>query len=145
MDSILSQKHWALAAAGLVGGVAVLAILWTVYRRSARGQLRARLREHRRASRAFKAAVKRANRAESRFEKLKARAANVRPSMLEEAKGTLTDARALANIASDRQQVTANRVRQVIVDEFPPSRHERLRRRYLPQDEQDDRPFSFDS
>jgi hypothetical protein len=145
MDSILSQDHWALAAAGLVGGVAVLAILWTVYRRSPRGQLRARLREHRRASRAYKAAVKRANRAESRFGKLRKRAANVRPSMLEEAKGALTDARALARIASDRRQVTANRVRQVIVEEFPPARHERLRRRYLPRDEQDDRPFSFDS
>jgi hypothetical protein len=145
MDSLLSSDHWALMAAAAVGGVAVLFILLAGYRRSARGQLRTMLREHRRATGEYRRALRNAGRAESRVAKLQARAAKIKPRLLEEAKGALTDARALAKIAGDRQQVTANRVRQVIVEEFPPSRHERLRRRYLPQDGKDDRPFSFDS
>ena len=57
--------------------------------------------------------------------------------------GLRLSTRSLAKIADDKAQVQANHVRRVIFEEFPPSRHEKLRARYLPQDVADKRPFSF--
>ena len=62
---------------------------------------------------------------------------------MSEAKEALQDALALEKIADDKAQVTANQVRRVIFEEFPPTRHEKLRRKYLPEDVRDNRPFSF--
>ncbi len=142
---MLSQDHWALVLAALVSGLAVLALLRAVYRRSARGQLRARLRDHRRTTRAHRRALATAMRAEARAARLKERASRTKPRRIEEAEAALADARALLKIADDRQQITANLVRRVIFEEFPPSKHARLRKRHLPGDGGDDRPFSFDS
>ena len=103
------------------------------------------MREHRKATDTHMAAVRAVNKEERRYEKLVSRANTVKPRVVEEAKGVLADARALAKIAEDRQLVTANQVRKIIFEEFPPKMHDRLRQRYLPQDAEDDRPFSFDA
>jgi hypothetical protein len=39
--------------------------------------------------------------------------------------------------------IAENHVRKIIVEEFPPRLHERLRERYLPGEGADSRPFSF--
>ena len=52
------------------------------------------------------------------------------------------DARALAKIAHDQLLVAENMLRKVIVEEFPPRRHEPLRRRYLRSDEERSRPYA---
>jgi hypothetical protein len=62
---------------------------------------------------------------------------------LQEAKDAVDDANALQKILNDKVMVTENHVRRVIHDEFPPTEHDRLRRKYLPQDIKDERPFSF--
>jgi len=67
----------------------------------------------------------------------------VAPKRLRDAEESLEDARALAAIAHDRVLVAANLVRQLIFEEYPPAKHERLRNRYLPGDGPDGRPFSF--
>ena len=67
----------------------------------------------------------------------------MKPRIIEEAKGRLADKELLAKRADDRAQVTANQLRKVIYEEFPPTRHETLRARYLPGDVADGRPFSF--
>ena len=71
------------------------------------------------------------------------KADKVKPRVLQEARNALDDARALQRIMNDRAQVTRNLVRRAIFEEFPPSRHEKLRARYLPEDVESGRPFSF--
>lgn len=71
------------------------------------------------------------------------RAARVKPRVLQEAKEAVEDARAMTGILNDKLMVAENNVRRVILDEFPPVRHERMRDKYLPQDEKDTRPTSF--
>ena len=36
-----------------------------------------------------------------------------------------------------------NHVRKIIVEEFPPKRHDRMRGKYLPGEREDGKPFSF--
>ena len=55
----------------------------------------------------------------------------------------MQDAEALLKIASDQVLIAENHVRKIIVEEFPPKHHERLRRRYLPGEGDDGKPFSF--
>jgi hypothetical protein len=61
---------------------------------------------------------------------------------LQEASEAVEDARALAKIAHDQLLVAENLLRNVIIEEFPPRRHESMRRRYLRSDEERGRPFS---
>lgn len=81
--------------------------------------------------------------AEKKLRGLLKRAERVIPRVLQEAKERVEDAQALQKILRDKVMVTENHVRRVIYDEFPPAAHERLRRKYLPQDIEDKRPFSF--
>jgi hypothetical protein len=53
------------------------------------------------------------------------------------------DAEALLKIADDQVLIAENHVRKIIVEEFPPQRHDRMRSKYLPGDRRDARPFSF--
>ena len=137
------RQNWALWVAAvlviLVAGVVTRVLL----RRSARGQLRHAdgvLREAERESEKAKKSVAAARRA---VDKLAARASSVKPRLVEEAKGALSDAKALEKIADDRVLVAANLLRCVIYEEYPPNRHVSLREKYLPGDGPDDRPFSF--
>ena len=136
-------QHWALLIAILPASIVIASLATVLRRQSAGGQLSRANRahafamtEHRRASRAVVSAT-------SRLEKLSAKGSRVKPRAMTEAKEALQDALALEKIADDKAQVTANQVRRVIFEEFPPTRHEKLRRKYLPDDVRDNRPFSF--
>jgi len=87
--------------------------------------------------------VRAAKKAGKKFEKLLARADRVKPRVLQEAKESVEDGRALAKILNDKVIVAETHVRRIIYDEFPPEKHERMRAKYLPQDVIDNRPFSF--
>jgi hypothetical protein len=139
------SADWALWAALVPGAVAIVSLLYLLFRRSPRGKLRATVKLHRRSIREYQRAMKAHGAARRQVDKLEGRAMKVRPRVIEEARGALADAEALEKIAADRLLVTANHVRRVIFEEFPPTKHARLRCRYLPQDVADDRPFSFDS
>ena len=143
MDSGNLQQHWALMVAVVPAVIATVAVLFVLYRRSSRGQLAAALKTHRKAQMALDRAVKDVERLGARLEKLERRSASVKPRVLQEARDALSDARALHKILDDKVQVTTNQVRKVIFEEFPPTRHETLRARYLPQDVEDGRPFTF--
>ena len=82
-------------------------------------------------------------RARSRLESLARRSESVKPSRLQAAQEAVQDAEALLKIASDQVLIAENQVRKIIVEEFPPKRHERMRRRYLPGDAEDGKPFTF--
>jgi hypothetical protein len=127
----LLQQHWALLAAGIVGTAVVLFAAWRAWLDSPRGrlhlarkQLRAKIREARKHGRA-------GGRATVRLDRLVTNSDSVRPSRLEEATDAVRDAQALLKIANDQVLIAENHVRKIIVEEFPPKHHERMRRKYL--------------
>jgi len=136
-------KNWALWGALLPATIVIAALVFAFYRKSSRGKLRRRLGEHRKALQALKRVERSIATAESKLERLTAREAGIKPRLLQEAREALDDARALGKIADDKVQVTANHLRRTIFEEFPPAAHERLRKRYLPEDVRDNRPFTF--
>lgn len=142
-DAIL--QNWALWAAAAPAAAATVLVIMALRRHSASGRLNAVLKDHRRATADVRKAKRAVSKAQAKVSKLERNANKVKPRVLEEAKELLGDARALEKIAADKALVTANHVRRVIHEEFPPSRQEKLRNRYLPGDGADGRPFSFDS
>jgi hypothetical protein len=142
LDALVA--NWALWAAVVPAAIAALFIGRILYGRSARGQLNAALRDHRDATRALEKASRSVRSLEKRLQKLESKAAKVKPRALQEAKDALDDARALSRILDDKAQVTRNLVRRAIFEEFPPSAHEKMRARYLPEDVDSGRPFTIE-
>jgi outer membrane murein-binding lipoprotein Lpp len=143
MNPELLTANWALWVAALPATIAVLSVAWLLYRKSARGQLGKALKDHREALRGLEKAGGSVQTLGEKVERLESKADKVKPRVLQEARNALDDARALQRIMNDRAQVTRNLVRRAIFEEFPPSRHEKLRARYLPEDVESGRPFSF--
>jgi hypothetical protein len=123
--------------------VLLLFAAWHGFRNSARGQLRRMRRSLERERARLRKATAVVSEAERHKSRLSQHAERVKPRLLNEASEALEDARALARIAGDRVLVAENHLRRVILEEFPPARHERLRSRYLPDGAADKRPFTF--
>ena len=143
MNETLLTGNWALVLALIVASVAMIVIIAGVMRRSATGQLKRVRADLRKALKSRSKARSTAEKLQRRLAKLDANADKVKPRLLQEAKDALQDARALEKIAHDKVLVAGNHVRRVIHDEFPPSRHQELRDRYMPGFDQDNGPFSF--
>jgi hypothetical protein len=143
MNAEMLRNNWALALAAFVGLVIVVLVLRHVVAGSAAGQLRrtrTRLAAERRNLRRATLVVARA---ENRLRELEARVDKVKPRHRQESREALEDATALAKIAQDKVLIAENHVRRVILEEFPPSEHQRLRAKCLPEALPDKRPFSF--
>jgi len=137
------QQHWALFIASIVGTAVLLFAGWRAWLDSPRGRLRTarrRLREKRVAALRQRKALQRLS---STLDRLERRADSVTPRRLREVAEAVQDAEALLKIAADQVLVAENHVRKIIVDEFPPRHHERMRSRYLPGDRQEGKPFTF--
>ena len=126
--------NWSLVvAAGLLGCVTlVVAVL--LWRRSARGRLRRETRRYRVARGRRQSLEKEAESLTQKLQSLTAIAERIPEKKIDIWRGRLQDAESLLRIASDQELVAANRVRRIIIDEFPKVSHERLRRRCLPDD-----------
>ena len=79
----------------------------------------------------------------ARLKKLGAKSETTRPRILQQAIDSFEDAKALEKIASDKVLIAENHVRKVIHEEYAPTKHERMRRKCLPSEKPDSRPFSF--
>ena len=134
MDMKLVEAYWAPGLAGLLVAAVALIAAVRLWRLSARGRLAAANRVLRQRCRQAAQSGAAVARAQARVGRLEQKSHSVKPRLLEEARGTLADARALAKIADDRVLIARNRLRHVILEEFPPGRHEALRRRYLGDD-----------
>lgn len=143
MNEAYLANNWALGLAGFFVSLAAFVILAMIMRRSARGQLRTVRAELRKALKQQRKAARVSAKTHRQLLKLDENIANVKPRVLQEAKDALQDARALEKIAGDKVLVAANHVRRVIHEEFPPSKQQQLRNRYLPGEEQNEGPFSF--
>ncbi len=137
------RQNWALFVALALLLVVGLVVSATIYRRSGRAQLMRTLKALRAAERRQASTFRAVAQAERRLATLETRRAEVKPRTLEEARGNLSDARALNKIADDQVLIAANHVRRIILEEYPPARQEALRARYLPNEAPDRRPFSF--
>jgi len=137
------QQNWALLAASVIGVAVLLFALWRAWRDSARGRLGAELARLAQKRAHASRLQRRVRTARTRLEHLQGRAEHVQPRRLQEAAEALQDAEALARIAADQVLIAENHVRKIIVEEFPPKRHEALRARYLPGDGNSGKPFSF--
>jgi Flp pilus assembly protein TadB len=138
------REYWALLGAAVAAAVALAAVGVALWRRSRRGRLGIRLREQRRRQRELDEAQKAWQQASRRLQKLEKRAGRVAPKALDEARGLLGDAERLVELRAGALKVAQNQVRMIIVEEYPPSRHDALRRRYGVPEHADARPFSFD-
>ncbi len=137
------EQHWALVSASIVGTAVLLFVAWRAWLDSPRGRLGAAWRclraKHVEAQRQRKAVQK----LSSRLEDLEAKAESVKPRRLREAAEAVQDAESLLKIAGDQVLIAENHVRKIIVEEFPPRRHERMRSKYLPGETGNSKPFSF--
>jgi len=136
-------NNWALGLAAVVGGLAAITVFVAIIRRSARGQLKRVCAELKKMQKIHRQTAGVTEKSHRRVGKLGKKADKVKPRLLQEAKDALQDARALEKIANDKVLIAANHVHRVIHEEFPPSRQQALRDRYLPTGQQDKRPFSF--
>jgi len=143
MNTAMLTDNWALWVAAIPGVVVVLSVAYLLLRQGAQGKLRQVVKAERSALHDLNNARNRTQKSEDRVRKLLEKSDNVKPRILQEAKDALADARALQKIADDKAQIATNHVRRVIFDEFPPSRHDKLRAKYLPGDVKQNRPFSF--
>lgn len=143
MNLQIAQQYWALIAAGVLAFGVFLFVLLRLLQDSARGRLAVAADKLRRKKKAARKAGKQVTRARSKLDRLRARGDSVIPRRAEEAKGRLVDAQALHKIAEDQVLIASNHVRQIIVEEFPPRQHDALRRRLLPQEALDGKPFTM--
>ena len=141
MESL--QSNWAIWLASAMLLIAAVGIIPELLRRTSRGKLNRVFADVKAARKELRKSTRAAKKAEKKYEKLLVRADRVKPRVLQEAKESVEDARALAKILNDKVIVAETHVRRIIYDEFPPEKHERMRAKYLPQDVIDNRPFSF--
>ncbi len=123
-------RHWALALAGVFSAVITLFVVFRVRSDSA-GGLRAMHNALLQRRQELSRQIKVVDKAEKRLAKLVARADSVKPRHLQEVEEALEDALALAKIAHDQVMIAETRVRELILEEFPPQQHTALRAEYL--------------
>ncbi len=137
------QHNWAVLAASVLGLGIGLFVAYRALDDSARGRLMHLVRLYDEmvvaASRAQRVAAK----AEAKLRKLRAKLESAKPRHVQEMSEELEDAHALLKIAEDQVLIAANHVRKLILEEFPPTRHEQLRSKYLPDSAPDSKPFTF--
>jgi hypothetical protein len=143
MTPALLQQHWALLGAGIVGGAALTFAAWRAWLDSPRGRLAAARRRLHGARAELRRRQKTLRRLSVRLAGLEKKAESVKPRRLEDTAAALQDAEALLKIAGDQVLIAENHVRRIIVEEFPPKRHERMRSKYLPPERHPGKPFSF--
>ena len=143
MDTDFLTNHWALLGAAVPAMIVLILVLRILFGRTANGQLRRVLHGYREAQKALAEARKTSEKCRTRVEKLTSKAGKTKPRTLQEAREAAEDAISLEKIADDKLLVAANHVRHVIHEEFPPVRQQKLRDKYLPQDNEGARPYSF--
>ena len=144
MNEAWIREFWAPTLASVIIVAVLLFVLhraWLGSRRGRLGRLVAELRDTRREA---ARAASEADSAARRLGKLEKRTASVAPQKLDEARERLGDAERLCQIRSDQLKVSENRLRRLILEEYPPKRHETLLRRFKVPVHADTRPFTFD-
>ena len=132
-----------MLVASVLGTAVLLFVIYRVYQDSAQGRLQATVKLLRKRESEARAALKVVDKSSARLDRLRAKAESVKPRHGQEASEALEDARALHKIADDQVLIAQNLVRKIILEEFPPKRHDALRIKYLPPTIQEQKPFTL--
>jgi len=124
-------QNWALVIASILGTAVLLFVLLRAFQDSARGRLQANVRQLRNRERDALAVARAVDKAAAKLERLRARADAVKPRLADEAREALEEARELQKIIDGQVLVARNNVRTLILEEYPPKRHEAMRKKYL--------------
>ena len=124
-------QNWALVAASVMGLAILLFVLYRLYDASPRGRLSAHVAVLRKHKNEVTQAETRLAKASEQLSALRSKADVVKPSLLSEAEEAIQDAQSLQKIAGDQVLRAQKLVRDVILEEFPPKRHDGLRNKYL--------------
>ena len=125
------QQYWALLIASVLGLGIVLFVLFRASQDSRRGRLGSALAYMRDRERAAQAAAKAVARATTKIERLRVKSDSVAPKQADAARDALQEAQELEKLIDDQLQIARNNVRMLIVEEYPPKRHEAMRSKYL--------------
>jgi len=131
MNVALLQQYWALIAASVLFGAIALFVLFRLFQDSRRGRLAAALTHMRERERALEAATRSVGKAGKRLEKLQARGDSVAPGQVLAAKDALAEAQETEKLLSEQVLVVRNQARLVILEDYPTSKHDAMRRKYL--------------
>lgn len=134
MSVELLTKNWALVAASVLGTGIFLFVIFRTFQDSSRGRLNAAVATLKQREKEARVAKKAVSKAEAKLERLRSKAESVKPRIAQEASETLEDARSLLKIADDQVLVARNHVRKIIVEDYPPKRHQAMRDKYLGQE-----------
>jgi hypothetical protein len=126
------QHHWAILVASVLVLAIALFVALRAFEDSARGRLMRLVRLYDDKVRVAHKARKVASNTAAKLQKLHAKRDSAIPRHVQETSEALEDAKALTKIADDQVLIAANHVRRIILEEFPPQRHDSLRAKYLP-------------
>jgi len=127
----LVTRNWALVVASVLGTAILMFVLFRLYTDSPRGRLRRCVRTLRVKQAAAGKTRRQLGAAQRRLAHLQARAALIKPRLVSAADEAVQDAQMLQKIADGQVLIAIKQVREVILEEFPPNRHDVLRNKYL--------------
>ncbi len=124
-------KYWALIIASVLGLAILLFVAFRLLQDSRRGQLSIALNELREREQALQNTSKSISSLLKKYEKLSAKGYKVPPNKLLAAKDALAEARETEALLKDQVLVLRNNARTIILQDYPPNRHEAMCRKYL--------------
>lgn len=130
MQQVFPQ-YWAPIIAAVIGLAVALFIVFRLLQDSRRGQLARSLSALREREQALQKASRNVSKCLSKCEKMAAESDNVPPGKLLAAKDALAEARETEALLRDQVLVLRNNARTIILQDYPPSKHEFLCRKYL--------------
>ena len=124
-------KYWALIIASVLGLAVLLFVVFRLLGDSRRGQLASALRELRERERTLQSTSKEVSKCLKKCEKLAANGDRTPPNKLLEARDALAEARETERLLKDQVLVLRNNARTIILQDYPPARHDAMCRKYL--------------
>ena len=124
-------QYWALIIASVLGLAILLFIVFRLLQDSRRGQLSSALNELRQREQTLQSASKKVSKSLLKCEKLAASGDKIPPNKMLAAKDALAEARETEALLKDQVLVLRNNARTIILQDYPPAKHEVMCRRYL--------------
>lgn len=128
-------RYWALIAASVIGLAIALFVVYRVLQDSRRGRLAGELRQLEERRKARSGALQALDKARARLGRLQARAESAPPRRVEKAQAACREAEEDLRLIDDQLLIVGNRVRTIILEDYPPKRQAAMRRRFLGEKE----------
>lgn len=127
------QRNWTLVVAIVIMIPVAIAVVRQVLADTRQGRLKAKAAVLEAARKQRSACIKKVEILGEKLNALVERSDRVRPTRIDSAKAALSEAISDAKTADDQRLIAETQLRQFILDEFAPDRHEALQKRFLLQ------------